>query len=212
VGSGRSDLARAIFGLTSLDSGEIRYYGSLIRRRNPKTSISRGIGFITEDRKGEGLVACLSVKNNLTLSILKKIKKNLFINNDLEKNIANKCIEQYNIQTPSINQEIQYLSGGNQQKVVLAKWINTNPKLIIMDEPTRGIDVGAKVEIYNLMRQLAKKGTAIVMISSELPEIIGMSDRIAVMHEGKITGELLPDEATEESILTMATGQSVKAS
>ncbi len=212
VGSGRSHLARTIFGLTSLGSGEIRYYGSLIRRRDPKTSISRGIGFITDDRKGEGLVECLSVKNNLTLSILKKIKKNLFLNNDLEENVASKCIEQYNIQTPSINQEIQYLSGGNQQKVVLAKWINTNPKLIIMDEPTRGIDVGAKVEIYNLIRQLAKKGTAIIMISSELHEIIGMSNRIVVMHEGKITGEISPDEATEERILTMATGQLVKES
>jgi ribose transport system ATP-binding protein len=212
VGSGRSDLAKAIFGLTSLDNGEIRYFGNLIRRRNPKISISRGIGFVTEDRKSEGLVACLSVKNNLTLSILKKIKKNLFLNNDLEKNIASKCVKQYNIQTPSINQETQYLSGGNQQKVVLAKWINTNPKLIIMDEPTRGIDVGAKVEIYNLMRQLTKKGTAIIMISSELHEIIGMSDRIVVMHEGKITGEISPDEATEERILTMATGQIVKES
>ena len=130
----------------------------------------------------------------------------------MERNIANECVDLYNIQTLTINQEIQYLSGGNQQKVVLAKWINTNPRLIIMDEPTRGIDVGAKIEIYNLMRQLAKKGTAIIMISSELPEIIGMSDRIVVMHEGKITGEIPPEEATEESILTMATGQQVKES
>ncbi len=210
VGSGRTELAKVIFGITSQDCGEIRFDGQLIRKCNPRASISRGVGFVTEDRKSEGLVACLSVKNNLTLTILRRIKKHLFLSNELENNIAKKSIECYNIQTPSINQEVQYLSGGNQQKVVLAKWINTSPKLIIMDEPTRGIDVGAKVEIYALMRQLVKQNTAIIMISSELPEIIGMSDRIIIMRDGRIIEELPPDKATEEKILTMATGQVIK--
>jgi ABC-type sugar transport system ATPase subunit len=173
----------------------------------PKAAISKGIGFVTEDRKKEGIVHCLPVKNNLTLSILDKIHRLFFVRNDEEKNICEECIDQFNIKTPNLEQIIRYLSGGNQQKVIVAKWINARPKLIIMDEPTRGIDVGAKAEIYHLMRRLASQDTGIMMISSELPEIIGMSDRVVVMHEGKITGELSPEEATEEKILTLATGQ-----
>ena len=210
VGSGRSCLAAAIFGLAPIDRGEIRFRGEVVRRRNPRASIARGIGYVTEDRKKEGFVASMSVKNNLTLSILRKIPRNLFLSAQEENKIAIGCVEQYAIQTPSINTEIQYLSGGNQQKVILAKWTNISPRLIIMDEPTRGIDVGAKLEVYRLMRTLAKGGTAIIMISSELHEIIGMSDRIVVMHEGRMMGEMGPAEATEERILTLATGQSLR--
>jgi ribose transport system ATP-binding protein len=210
VGSGRSCLAGAIFGVVPIDRGEIRFRGEPTRKRNPRASIARGIGYVTEDRKREGFVASLSVRSNLTLSILKKIRKNLFLSTREENRIANECVVQYAIQTPSINTEIQYLSGGNQQKVILAKWMNIKPKMIIMDEPTRGIDVGAKLEVYRLMRILAKRGTAIIMISSELHEVIGMSDRIIVMHEGRIMGEIAPQDATEERLLTLATGQAVK--
>jgi ribose transport system ATP-binding protein len=207
VGSGRTELVKLIFGLLPLSRGKIFFKGKLIENLSPKISIAQGIGFVTEDRKKEGLISNMPVKHNLTLSILNRIKKLIFLNKDLEINIVKENIKQFNIQTPSPNTEVQYLSGGNQQKVVLAKWLNTKPSLIIMDEPTRGIDVGAKVEIYNLMRALAEKGSAIIMISSELPEIIGMSDRIIVMHDGRNMGELSPEVVTEEQILSMATGQ-----
>ena len=190
-----------------IDSGEIYFEGKKVTRKGPKQSISGGIGFVTEDRKKEGLVGSLSVRKNLTSLMLDKIKTWFFTKDREEKRLAKKSIEEFGIVTPGTEQEIQYLSGGNQQKVILAKWLNVNPKLIIMDEPTRGIDVGAKAEIYNTMRNLVKGGKALIMISSELPEIIGMSDRIVVMHEGEITGEISGSQATEENILMMATGQ-----
>jgi ribose transport system ATP-binding protein len=207
VGAGRTELARAIFGADPIDSGEIYFEGKKVTRKGPKQSISGGIGFVTEDRKKEGLVGSLSVRKNLTSLMLDKIKTWFFTKDREEKRLAKKSIEEFGIVTPGTEQEIQYLSGGNQQKVILAKWLNVNPKLIIMDEPTRGIDVGAKAEIYNTMRNLVKGGKALIMISSELPEIIGMSDRIVVMHEGEITGEISGSQATEENILMMATGQ-----
>jgi ribose transport system ATP-binding protein len=207
VGSGRTELARVIFGADSFDSGEIYYEGKKSKMISPKRSISKGVGFVTEDRKKEGFVGCFSVRKNLTSLILDKMKRWWFTNDREEKKLSKSCIKKFNIMTPGVEQEIQYLSGGNQQKVVLAKWLNANPKLIIMDEPTRGIDVGAKAEVYNTMRLMAKQGKALVMISSELPEIIGMSDRIVVMHQGEIMGEVSSSEATEEGILMMATGQ-----
>jgi len=207
VGSGRTELARVIFGADSFDSGEIYLNGQNIVKSKPKTSISNGVGYLTEDRKKEGLINNSSVRKNLTLLILEEIKKLLFINERRERSLAENCIEKFNIMTPSSEQEVQYLSGGNQQKVILAKCLNANPRLLILDEPTRGIDVGAKAEMYNLMRDLAKQGAAILMISSELPEVLGMSDRILVMHEGQIMGELSSSEATEENIMMMATGQ-----
>jgi len=205
-GSGRTELARVIFGADPIASGAIYFDGEKVRKISPKASISSGIGFVTEDRKKEGLIHNLSVRVNLTLAILDKIKRWSFIQSRKEKDICNQSVTQFNIMTPTLEQEIQYLSGGNQQKVIVAKWVNANPRLIIMDEPTRGIDVGAKAEIYNLMRRLVKQGTGIIMISSELPEIIGMSDRIVVMHDGQIMGELSPSDATEEGILALATG------
>lgn len=212
VGSGRTEVARVIFGIDPLDSGEIYFDGKKIEQSNPKRSISKGIGFVTEDRKKEGFVSCLSVRKNLTALILSKVERWGFTKEREEKRLVRKIAEKFNIVTPSTEQELQYLSGGNQQKVVLAKWINANPKLIILDEPTRGIDVGARAEVYKTMRLLAKQGKALIMISSELPEIIGMSDRILVMHHGSIMGEISGPEATEEDILMMATGQAVKNS
>jgi ribose transport system ATP-binding protein len=207
VGSGRSEVARAIFGADSIDSGTVLLNGRPIKKASPKSSIAGGIAFVTENRGKDGLIYSLSVRKNLTLPILDRIKRRFFISKAKEKDFSTDCIKKYGIVTTGIEQEIQYLSGGNQQKVILAKWININPSILILDEPTRGIDVGAKAEIYQLMRLLAKQGTAILMISSELPEIIGMSDRILVMHDGRIMGELPPSEATEERILMMATGQ-----
>ncbi len=207
VGSGRTDLARVIFGADSFDSGEMFFEGKDLKWLNPKTAISSGIGFVTENRKIEGFVGCLSVKENLTSLIFPKISKWGWINAPAQNDIAEACVEQFNIATAGLEQEIQFLSGGNQQKVILAKWITAKPKLIIMDEPTRGVDVGAKVEIYQIIRRMAEQGKAVIMISSELPEIIGMSDRIAVMHEGSIVGEISGSDATEEKILMMATGQ-----
>jgi ribose transport system ATP-binding protein len=207
VGSGRTEMARAIFGADPIDHGEIFLNGRKIKKVSPKTSINRGIGFVTENRAKDGLVYSLSVRKNLTLVILDKIKKWFFVRERQEKDYSKTCIKQFNIISPSIEQEVRYLSGGNQQKVILSKWMNIIPSLLILDEPTRGIDVGAKSEVYMIMRRLANQGTAIIMISSELPEIIGMSDHILVMHDGRITGELSPEIATEEDILLMATGQ-----
>ena len=207
VGSGRTEIARAIFGACEIDSGRVRLNGSPLKRATPKSSIASGIGFVTESRAKDGLVQNMSVRKNLTLTILNRIQKWFFVREAKEKDICNDRVREYDIVTTGIEQEIQYLSGGNQQKVILAKWININPSILILDEPTRGIDVGAKAEIYRLMRLLARQGTAIIMISSELPEIIGMSDRILVIHDGKVMGELSPCEATEERILMLATGQ-----
>jgi ribose transport system ATP-binding protein len=207
VGAGRTELARAVFGADPIDSGEIFLSGKKIKRSTPKASISKGIGFVTENRAKDGLIHSLSVRKNITLAILDRIKKWFVVKDGLEKQISKTAVEQFNIIAPSIEQEVRYLSGGNQQKVILAKWININPSLLILDEPTRGIDVGAKSEVYVLIRRLADQGTAIIMISSELPEIIGMSDRILVMHDGQVMGELSPEKATEEEILMLATGQ-----
>ena len=207
VGSGRTEIARAIFGACDIDCGRVLLNGRPVIKANPKSSIASGIGFVTENRAKDGLVYNMSVRKNLTLTILDRIKKWFFVPEATEKDICNDRVREYGIVTTGIEQEIQYLSGGNQQKVILAKWININPFMLILDEPTRGIDVGAKAEIYRLMRLLARQGTAIIMISSELPEIIGMSDRILVIHDGKVMGELSPSEATEERILMLATGQ-----
>jgi ABC-type sugar transport system ATPase subunit len=209
VGSGRSEIARAIFGACDIHKGRIVLNGSPLKSATPKSSIACGIGYVTENRARDGLVYNMSVRKNLTLTILEKIKKWIFVREAREKDICKDRVREYDIVTTGIEQEIQYLSGGNQQKVILAKWININPSLLILDEPTRGIDVGAKAEIYRLMRLLARQGTAIIMISSELPEIIGMSDRILVIHDGKVMGELAPSEATEERILMLATGQNL---
>ncbi len=205
VGSGRTSLARVIFGADPIDRGEIYVQQEPVRKMTPRTAIAKGIGFVTEDRKKEGIVACLPVKSNLTFPILSRICRIFFVKTDQEETICENCLTEFNIKCTSTKQLIQYLSGGNQQKVIFARCINTQPKLIIMDEPTRGIDVGAKVEIYNLMRRLAEEGTGIMMISSELPEIIGLSDRVVVMREGEIAGELGACEDKEEAIMTFAT-------
>ncbi len=207
MGSGRTELAKIIFGAETMDEGKIYLDGKEVHLDNPKMAIESGIGFLTEDRKNEGLVMDLSIRNNITLPSADRIRKlRYFVDKKKEDAIATDLVDELAIRTPSIEQKVMYLSGGNQQKVILAKWLSASPKLIIFDEPTRGIDIGTKAEVYYLMRELTQKGTSILMISSELPEILGMCDRILVMKEGRITGELPGDEATEEKVMYLATG------
>lgn len=206
LGSGRTEIMRAIFGLDKIDRGEILLNGEKILITNPETAIKNGIGFITEDRKDEGLVLDESINDNIILPVIDQFAKNKIINDNEVHDLTDMLIKRLKIKSESRNDLASSLSGGNQQKVVLAKWITISPKVLILDEPTRGVDVGAKREIYSLMNELAEKGIAIIVVSSDLPEILGISDRIMVVHEGKITGELNRNEANQEKIMTFATG------
>lgn len=208
MGAGRTELMRAIFGADPVDKGEIYIHGSKVSIKSPKDAKKHNIGFLTEDRKNQGLVLKLDVKQNITLSNLEKITKNTAISFKKERQLCEKLVGDLNIKTPGLHQKVKFLSGGNQQKVVLGKWLATESDILIIDEPTRGIDVGAKVEIYKLINELTKAGNTVLMVSSELPEILGMSDRVYIMHEGKISGELNRNEATQERILHFATGGS----
>ncbi|MGB3684155.1 MAG: sugar ABC transporter ATP-binding protein, partial [Rubrobacteraceae bacterium] len=207
VGAGRTELAEAIFGSEPADSGEVWVRGETLRPGHPREAKDRGIGFITEDRQGEGIVPPLSVAENLGLAALADNSSVGLVNRRKQRRQAEKMIEDLNIRTPGPEQEIRYLSGGNQQKVVIGKWLLNDSKILIMDEPTRGIDVGAKVEIYELMNELTENGAGILMISSELPEVLGMSDRVLVMSQGQLTGELSAEEATQENVMELATQQ-----
>ncbi len=201
VGAGRSELMAAIFGIRHMDRGNVKIAGEKFRSHWPDQSIKMGIGLVPEDRKQQGLVLGMSVRENITLASLEKVSRGSLISKGEEREIADLYIDQLSVKTPGIEQKAENLSGGNQQKVVIAKWLATHPKVLILDEPTRGIDVGAKKEIYNLMGSLVKEGVGIIMISSELPEILGMSDRIIVMHDGVVKGELTQAEATQEVIM-----------
>jgi len=208
VGAGRTELVRALFGADPALSGEIVLEGRPVHIASPRQAISRGICLLTEDRKAEGLVLGMSVRENISLPILGDLTRFGFIHGTRERKLAERSIGSLRIKTPSMEQEVQNLSGGNQQKVVLAKWLLTQSKVVIFDEPTRGIDVGAKTEIYHLMNDLVEKGIGVVMISSELPEVLGMSDRVLVMHGGEIKAEFNTSETTQEEIMHHATGQS----
>jgi ribose transport system ATP-binding protein len=205
VGAGRTEVARALFGADALRSGEIRFKDTPIRPRSPKEAVDAGLALVPEDRKTQGLLLDQSIRTNITLASLSKFTRFGVIQRRRETETVRRVQRELSINMASSELEAQYLSGGNQQKVVLAKWLQTSPTAIIFDEPTRGVDVGAKFEIYQLIRQLADRGVAILMISSELVEILGMSDRVVVMHESQIVGELSRDEATEERIVELAT-------
>ena len=211
VGSGRTELARALFGADKLISGEIKLMGERVEFSSPADAIRKKISLVPEDRKQQGLFTALPIKNNITLPILKKISNWFLLNRKMESALVESSKKQLSISMASEHLDVQFLSGGNQQKVVLAKWLHTKPEVIIMDEPTRGVDVGAKFEIYQLMRRLTEEGIAILMISSELPEILGLSDRILVMSEGRIVAELEHAEASEEKIIEYATMGESKA-
>ncbi|WP_010493941.1 sugar ABC transporter ATP-binding protein [Paenibacillus elgii] len=206
MGAGRTELAKALFGVTPARHGEIRVDGRPVAIRKPVDAIRAGIALVTEDRKDEGLLLNLSVKDNISLPNLKDVSSFGFVSRSKETGISERLISQLLIKTPNSEQKVGSLSGGNQQKVVIGKWLETNPQVFILDEPTRGVDIGAKKEIYDLMNQLISRGVAILMISSELPEVLGMSDRILVMHEGRIAGEFARGEATQEKIMHCATG------
>lgn len=206
VGAGRTELVRMIFGADKKDSGTIYLDGEIFDPRSPRDSVRSGVGLIPEDRKQQGVVVGLPIQWNITLSILKRISKASVINRDKENAVINELIKSLKIKTPTAKQLVKNLSGGNQQKVVLAKWLAVNCKVLIFDEPTRGIDVDAKQEIYKLMNNLCAQGIGIIMISSDMEEIIGMSDRILVLCEGQQTGLLNRNEFTQEAILSYASG------
>ncbi len=206
VGAGRTELVRAIFGIDSFDSGEITLEGKSLNIKSPLDAVDNGIVLVPENRKEQGLVLLRSVGYNITLTVLKKFINRIKVNKKLEESIVEDYIERLSIKTPSKEQRAGNLSGGNQQKIVIAKWLATNPKVLILDEPTRGVDVGAKSEIYSIMNTLAKQGVGIIMVSSELPEVINMSDRVLVMCNGEIGGVLEKEEIDQEIIMHYATG------
>jgi len=206
MGAGRTEIMRGIFGLDTIVSGEIWLNGERVSIKTPNQAVNLGIGFITEDRKDEGLVLDFSIKDNIALPSLYSFAPKGLIQEKAENDFVEMLIKRLTVKTESAETRVGDLSGGNQQKVVIAKWIGISPKVLILDEPTRGVDVGAKREIYQLMNELTDRGVAIIMVSSELPEVLGMSDRILVVHEGKITGELPKETATQENIMTLATG------
>lgn len=206
VGAGRTDIVRAIAGADVPDAGEVEVAGSRVDVRGPSATIAAGIAFITEDRKGQGLVLGMSVRENTTLAHLDAFVRRGFVDRGAEDTTTNAEIAELRIRTPSGEQIVRNLSGGNQQKVVLAKWLIGKANVFLFDEPTRGIDVGAKAEIYALMVELLARGVAIVMVSSELPEVLGMSHRVLVIREGRICGELARDEATPARVIALATG------
>ena len=206
MGAGRTEIMKAIFGDMPNVTGKIFIDEEEVINKNPRQAMKNGIGFITEDRKLEGLMIEDSIMKNISIANLGKISKNGVIQNKLEKNLIKENIEELHIKCIGPSHECTNLSGGNQQKVVFAKWIDTDPKVLILDEPTRGVDIGAKKEIYNIINKLAATGVGIIMVSSELPEVLGMSDRIMVVREGKITGILPKEKANQENIMTLATG------
>ena len=210
MGAGRTEVARAVFGADAVDSGEIFIKGQQVAISSPRDAVEHGIGYLSEDRKRYGLAVGLDVESNIALASFTQFTEMLgMVNSDKIRATADHYVSALAIKTPSIQQRVRNLSGGNQQKVVIGKWLTADTEILIFDEPTRGIDVGAKSEIYRLLNDLAGQGKSIIMISSELPEILRMSHRIVVMCEGRITGELTASEATQEGIMRLATQRSV---
>ena len=207
VGAGRTELAETLFGLTPATTGSIRVAGADVTIRNPEDAIRAGIAYVPEDRRRHGVVGDLPVRANVTLAVLNRISRGTLLQTAEERTLARTWVDRLGVKTDGIDALVSSLSGGNQQKVAIARWIATDPKVLILDEPTQGIDVGAKAECHRIMCDLAEKGLAILMISSELAEILGMSDRIAVMRNGHIAGIMPRPEATPESILSLAVGQ-----
>lgn len=206
MGAGRTEIMQAIFGNLPFDSGKVYIEGNEMKIKCARDAINAGIGFITEDRKTEGLLLEKSISENIILANLGKVSDKSVIKNAKVNELVKKGIDEFRIKCFGPQHECNNLSGGNQQKVVFAKWVYTDPKILILDEPTRGVDIGAKKEIYSVINDLAAKGVAIILVSSELPEVLGMSDRIMVVHEGKVTGIIDAAEADQEKVMTLATG------
>jgi ribose transport system ATP-binding protein len=212
MGSGRTEMARAIFGADPTDGGRVRVAGRRLAQQDPSDSIAAGLGFITEDRKQQGLLLQRSVAENITLTCLDEISRLGMLDLDAESDRARGLVERLRIRAASLSQEIASLSGGNQQKVILARWLAARCRVLLFDEPTRGIDVGAKAEIYELIGELVEQGVAVVLISSEMPELLGLADRVAVLHEGTLQGVLPRTEASQERIMQFALGHGSQAS
>jgi ribose transport system ATP-binding protein len=206
VGAGRTELARIIFGLDRMDHGDIAVFGQSIRRHDPVSSVDTGVGFLTEDRKREGLCDVLSIRQNLTRAALSKLFRKGLISKSQEDAVAHKYVDDLTISTPSVERPVVFLSGGNQQKVVLGQWLCAGCRLLILDEPTKGIDVATKVEIYEEIGRLAGSGVGILLVSSDLPEVLGISDRLYIMCRGRIVKELLPEDTRAEEIVSYALG------
>jgi ribose transport system ATP-binding protein len=212
IGAGRSALAETLFGLRQATAGEIRIAGEGVKLHSAKQAIKLGLGFVPEDRKLQGLFLNMAVRENITISSTSLVSNFGFLSSVKANTVAGEQVDKLDIRTPGLRQRVRNLSGGNQQKVVIARWLTLKPRVLILDEPTRGVDVGAKAEIHGLMRQLAQEGVAVLMISSVLPEVIGVSDRIIVMHEGRITGRFDRDDASQDTIMHAATGGDNNAS
>ena len=210
IGAGRSEVMRAVFGVDKMKSGEIIVDGKILKTHQPSDAIKNGMGFVPEDRKLQGLILDMAVRENTTLASLGEISRACVMNAKKERKVSLEYVKKLGIKTTGIEQKVINLSGGNQQKVVIAKWLATHPKVLILDEPTRGIDVGAKKEIHALMGKLTADGVGVIMVSSELPEVLGMSDRIVVMHEGSVRGILDRGEASQEAIMTIILGKNKK--
>lgn len=206
VGAGRTEVVRAIFGADPIISGEIKLEGKVVQFKSPKDAIENGIALCPEDRKEQGLVLTRSIAQNVTIPVLQKIKNGLFLNKKLETELSDAAVQKYSVRTPSIEKKVMELSGGNQQKVILGRWTSEKmtTKILILDEPTKGIDVGTKAEVYQMVCNFAKEGIGVIFISSELTEVLNISDRIIVMHNGHITGTVTRNEATEEGVLALA--------
>ena len=208
VGAGRTEVAQALFGITRPDSGEIRLYGKLVQIDSPAKAMQLGIAYVPEDRLSQGLVLEFPIRSNITSPIWQKISNWFgFLHFAYERRLAQGMFQRLDIHAQGINQQTKSLSGGNQQKVVLAKWLTTKTKVLILDEPTRGVDVGAKAEVHRIVSDLAAEGLAIILISSELPEVLAMADRVLVLHEGRISAEFDHATATQENVMVAATGQ-----
>ena len=207
VGAGRTEVARVLFGINQPSAGEVRLGGRAVRIASPSAALRAGIAYVPEDRHQDGLVVDFTIAENVTLPILPILFPRFFLHHSTERGLARRYTERLRVRATSMDQLVQALSGGNQQKVMIAKWLATNPRVLILDEPTHGIDIGAKVEVHRIASELAASGLGIILISSELPEVLAMSDRILVLHEGRVTAEIPRAEATEERVMFAATGQ-----
>lgn len=207
VGSGRTELIESIFGVNKKEQGQVLINGNNVNIESPTAAINLGIGLVPEGRKIQGLFLGMTVRENITITNLSKITKNLFVHRNKELDNAKKYVAHLRVKTPDIEQQVKFLSGGNQQKTIIARWLLNNPRVLFLDEPTHGVDVGAKAEIYEIINNLAKEGVGIILISSELPEVLTLADRILVMHNGRVTGELSREEANQEIIMEFATNQ-----
>ena len=206
VGAGRTELARVLFGVDARDAGVVRLAGAPVEFTSPSQAMAAGIAYLPEDRHQDGLVMDFSITQNVTLPILPRLFPRLLVHASREDEVAREYTEEFRVRMTGVDQLVGALSGGNQQKVVLAKWLASKPTVLILDEPTRGIDIGAKVEVHRIVSELAASGLAIILISSDLPEVLAMSDRILVLHEGRLAAEIARDQATEEGVMFAATG------